>query len=179
MQDFITGSRAPPQRRVLTTVLFTDIVGSTELVSWFGDASWGDLLVRHDRVSRVEVEMCGGQWIKSTGDGLLATFDSPSRAIRCACTLRDRLRDDLDVEVRAGLHAGEIELRGNEVGGIAVHLAARVQEAAAPSEVIVSSTVRDLVAGSGIDFGDRGVQTLKGVSGTCHLYGVENVSTRK
>jgi DNA-binding NarL/FixJ family response regulator len=148
--------------RVLATVMFSDIVASTERAAQIGDRRWREVLDRHDELVRQQLAAHGGQEINTTGDGFLALFDAPARAIRCAVAIRDKLRA-LGIEVRVGLHAGEVELRGNDVGGIAVHIGARVTASAAAGDIIVSSTVRDLVAGSGIGFIDRGEQTLKGV----------------
>ena len=157
--------------RVLATVMFSDIVASTELAAEIGDRRWRDLLDRHDAAIRQELSRHGGREVKTTGDGFLALFDGPARAIRCAVAIRQGLLAE-GVEVRIGLHAGEVELRGDDVGGIAVHLGARVVATAAPGEVVVSSTVRDLVAGSGIGFVDRGEHDLKGVPDRWHLYAV-------
>jgi DNA-binding NarL/FixJ family response regulator len=157
--------------RVLATVMFSDIVSSTELAAEIGDRRWRDLLDRHDAAIRQELSRHGGREVKTTGDGFLALFDGPARAIRCAVAIRRGLLAE-GVEVRIGLHAGEVELRGDDVGGIAVHLGARVVATAAPGEVVVSSTVRDLVAGSGIGFVDRGEHDLKGVPDRWHLYAV-------
>jgi DNA-binding NarL/FixJ family response regulator len=157
--------------RVLATVMFSDIVSSTELAAEIGDRRWRDLLDRHDAAIRQELSRHGGREVKTTGDGFLALFDGPARAIRCAVAIRQGLLAE-GVEVRIGLHAGEVELRGDDVGGIAVHLGARVVATAAPGEVVVSSTVRDLVAGSGIGFVDRGEHDLKGVPDRWHLYAV-------
>jgi class 3 adenylate cyclase len=175
IEEFLTGTRhAAPADRVLSTVLFTDIVGSTELAARLGDASWRHLLDRHDVIARREVERWRGRPVKSTGDGVLATFDGPARAIRCAAGLRDALGAE-DIAIRAGVHTGEIELRGEDVGGIAVHIAARVESHAEPGEVLVSRTVTDLVAGSGIEFVDRGTHVLKGVPGSSQLLAVASV----
>jgi DNA-binding NarL/FixJ family response regulator len=157
--------------RVLATVMFSDIVSSTERAAEIGDRRWRDLLDRHDAAIRQELLRHGGREVKTTGDGFLALFDGPARAIRCAVAIRQGLLAE-GVEVRIGLHAGEVELRGDDVGGIAVHLGARVVATAAPGEVVVSSTVRDLVAGSGIGFADRGEHDLKGVPDRWHLYAV-------
>ena len=157
--------------RVLATVMFTDIVSSTERAVEIGDRRWRDLLDRHDALFRRELARHGGREVKTTGDGFLALFDGPARAIRCAMAIRDELRAE-GIEVRVGLHSGEVELRGDDVGGIAVNLGARVAATADPGEVIVSSTVRDLVAGSGIGFADRGEHDLKGVPDRWHLYAV-------
>jgi DNA-binding NarL/FixJ family response regulator len=157
--------------RVLATVMFSDIVSSTERAVEIGDRRWRDLLDRHDAVIRRALARHGGREVKTTGDGFLALFDGPARAIRCAVAIRQELRAE-GVEVRIGLHCGEVELRGDDVGGIAVHLGARVVATASPGEVVVSSTVRDLVAGSGIGFVDRGEHDLKGVPDRWHLYAV-------
>ncbi len=157
--------------RVLATVMFSDIVSSTERAAEIGDRRWRDLLDRHDAAIRLQLSRHGGREVKTTGDGFLALFDGPARAIRCAVAIRQGLLAE-GVEVRIGLHAGEVELRGDDVGGIAVHLGARVVATAAPGEVVVSSTVRDLVAGSGIGFVDRGEHDLKGVPDRWHLYAV-------
>ncbi len=177
MQQFLTGTRpnADHSRR-LATVLFTDIVDSTVNAERVGDAAWRDLLDRHDDVCHIEIGVCGGRWIKSTGDGLLATFDSPSRAVRCAWALRGRIRSELGIEIRAGLHTGEIETRGDDVAGMTVHQAARVQGMAGSSEVIVSSSVSSLIAGSGIALESHGTHSLKGISAPCELYRVVEVT---
>jgi class 3 adenylate cyclase len=148
--------------RLLLTVLFTDIVGSTERAREVGDRRWRELLDAHDRLARELVHREGGRLVKTTGDGILATFDGPGQAIRCAAVLREELRP-MGLDIRAGLHTGEVERRGDDVGGIAVHIGARIMGAAAPGEVLVSRTVRDLVAGSGIALQDRGTHALKGV----------------
>jgi class 3 adenylate cyclase len=170
IEEFLTGA-LPAHRsdRVLATVLFTDIVSSTEQPTQMGDRRWKELLVTHDELLRAEVERFRGRLVRSTGDGVLATFDGPGRAVRCA--LRDALHP-LGLEIRAGLHSGEIELRGDDVAGMAVHIGARVSALAAAGEVLVSRTVTDLVAGSGIEFEDRGEHGLKGVPGTWHLFSV-------
>jgi class 3 adenylate cyclase len=170
--------RRPPTpaargERMLATVLFTDIVGSTEQASRIGDRRWSRLLDTHDRVARELVERSGGRLVKSTGDGILATFDSPGAAIRCATALRDRLQQ-VGIEIRAGLHTGEIQPRGADVGGIAVHVAARVMGAAGDGEVLVSRTVRDLVAGSDIALEDRGSYALKGIAGDWQLFAIRH-----
>lgn len=177
MQEFLTGARPTlDHSRKLATVLFTDIVDSTMHAARAGDAAWRDLLDRHDDLCHIEIGVCGGRWIKSTGDGLLATFDSPSRAVRCAWALCGRIKSELGVEIRAGVHTGEIETRGTDVAGMTVHQAARVQGVAGNSEVLVSSSVRNLVAGSGITLEDRGTQTLKGIAEPCELYKVIDVT---
>jgi len=171
IEEFITGHRPVREPdRVLATVLFTDIVGSTEQARELGDRRWRELLDRHDDLARAELDRHQGRLIKTTGDGLLATFDGPARAIRCASALRD----GLPVAIRAGLHTGEVELRGDDVGGIAVHIGARVAALAGEREVLVSRTVKDLVAGSGIEFTDRGTHALKGVADEWQLYAVAN-----
>jgi class 3 adenylate cyclase/pimeloyl-ACP methyl ester carboxylesterase len=173
IEEFLTGSPpAGPEDRVLATVLFTDIVESTQRAAQLGDRRWREMLDEHDGIARREVDQFHGRLIKSTGDGVLATFDGPGRAIRCACALRDRLAF-LGLEVRSGLHTGEIELRDEEVGGIAVHLAARVAACAGPGEVLVSRTVTDLVAGSGLRFVDKGSRSLKGIEGERQLFAVD------
>ncbi len=172
MQEFLTGTR--PDRepdRVLATVLFTDIVGSTRRAAELGDARWRELLARHDALVRDQLRRHRGREIKSTGDGFLATFDGPARGLACARSVVDEVRE-LGLEIRAGLHTGECEMMGNDVGGIAVHIGARVAQLAQPSEVLVSSTVKDLVVGSGLEFADRGPQPLKGVPGEWRLYAV-------
>ena len=161
-----------PGERALATVLFTDIVGSTDHARRVGDRRWGELLDTHDRLARELVAQLQGQLVKSTGDGVLALFDRPGRGIRCATALRDRLRGS-GMEIRAGVHTGEVQLRGGDVGGIAVHFAARVMAAAAPGEVLVSGTVRDLVAGSDYVLEDRGAHALKGMAGEWRLFAVQ------
>jgi class 3 adenylate cyclase len=172
VEEFLTGRRsAHDPDRVLSTVLFTDIVGSTDRAARLGDYAWRRLLDRHDEVTRREIDSWRGRLIRSTGDGALATFDGPARAIRCAMALRDALRAD-QVQIRAGLHTGEIEVRGEDVGGLGVHIASRVEGLATADEVLVSKTVTDLVAGSGITFADRGLHDLKGVPGRWQLFAV-------
>ena len=175
IQEFLTGARrAVAPDRLLATVLFTDIVGSTQQAERLGDRRWRELLELHDQAARRWVEAFGGRLVKTTGDGILATFDSPARAIRCAAALAEDL-GGLGIQLRAGLHTGEIELRngdGGDVGGIAVHIAARVMAAAAPGEILVSRTVHDLVTGSGILLRDRGIHRLKGVQGQWQLLAV-------
>ena len=157
--------------RTLVTVLFTDIVGSTERAREAGDRRWGALLDAHDRLARELVDRFGGRLIKSTGDGILAAFERPGRAIRCATSLCDRVRE-IGVELRAGLHTGEVQFRGDDVGGIAVHIAARVMATAGPGEVLVSRTVHDLVTGSDYVLEDRGAHSLRGVAGEWRLFAV-------
>lgn len=179
IQHFLTGVRRPAgSDRVLATVQFTDIVGSTERAAELGDAAWRSLLERHDRVVREAVEGNRGRFIKSLGDGALALFDGPSRAISCATSIRDTVRD-LGLEVRAGLHTGECELfPDHDVGGLAVHIGARVCGLAGPGEVLVSSTVRDLSVGSGHTLTDRGEHDLKGVPGPWRIFAVADQSQR-
>ncbi|MDP9343263.1 MAG: adenylate/guanylate cyclase domain-containing protein [Actinomycetota bacterium] len=170
IQEFLTGVRpAPDSDRVLATVLFTDIVGSTELASTLGDRAWRDRLERHHAVVRGALAQYRGREVDTAGDGFMAAFDGPARAIRCARAIVEGVRE-LGLEVRAGIHTGECEQMGDRLGGIAVHTAARVAAAAQPGEVLVSGTVRDLVAGSGIRFLDRGEHELKGVPGRWALY---------
>ena len=173
IEEFLTGVKGTvPASRVLATVLFTDIVASTERAANLGDRRWRELLQVHDDLGTRLVEQWGGRVVKSTGDGLLATFDGPGRAIACASALRDQLAD-IDLPIRAGLHAGEVELRdGDDVGGIAVHIAARIMAEAGPGEVVVSRTVRDLVAGSDHRLEDRGTRQLRGVEGDWQLFAV-------
>ena len=173
VEEFITGERHRPEPdRTLATVMFTDVVGSTEHATRLGDREWRELLTGYYATVRKELGAFHGREVNTAGDGLLATFDGPARAIRCACAIRDRVKP-LGLQVRAGLHTGECELIGDDVGGIAVHIGARVASAANPDEVLVSSTVRDLVAGSGIKFTDRGMHTLKGVSDEWRLFAVQ------
>ncbi|HYV68264.1 MAG TPA: adenylate/guanylate cyclase domain-containing protein [Myxococcales bacterium] len=173
IEEFLTGVRPVPEiDRVLATVLFTDIVGSTERAAALGDRAWRALLDTHHRIVRQELERHRGREVKTIGDGFLATFDGPARAIRCACAIRDAVRP-LGIEVRAGLHTGECELMDDDVGGIAVHIGARVTASAGPGEVVVSRTVKDLVAGSGLRFVDRGARGLHGVPGEWRLFAVE------
>ncbi|MBA3776525.1 MAG: adenylate/guanylate cyclase domain-containing protein [Betaproteobacteria bacterium] len=170
IQEFLTGVRSfPESNRVLATVLFTDIVGSTEHAARLGDRAWRDLLDSHHALVRKELARFRGREIKTVGDAFIATFDGPARAIRCACGIRDRVTE-IGIQVRAGLHTGEIELIGDDIGGIGVHIGARVVASARPGEVLVSSTVKDLAAGSGIDFADCGARILKGVPGEWRLF---------
>jgi pimeloyl-ACP methyl ester carboxylesterase len=170
IEELITGVRHRPEPdRVLATVMFTDIVGSTESASKQGDRQWRELLNNFYAAVRKELAAFRGREVNTTGDGLLATFDGPARAIRCAGSIRERVRP-LGLQVRTGLHTGECELIGNDVAGIAVHIGARVAATASPGEVLVSGTVKDLVAGSGLRFADRGTHSLKGVPGEWHLY---------
>jgi pimeloyl-ACP methyl ester carboxylesterase/class 3 adenylate cyclase len=177
IEEFLTGARqAPVSDRILTTVMFTDIVGSTERAAALGDARWRELLSRHDELMRVELERHRGREVKTMGDGFLATFDGPARGIRCARAVADQVRS-LDVALRAGLHTGECELIGDDIGGMAVNIGARIGALAGADEVVVSSTVKDLVVGSGISFTDRGAQQLKGVPGEWRVFAVDRVET--
>jgi pimeloyl-ACP methyl ester carboxylesterase len=170
VQEFLTGTRtAPTPERMLATVLFTDIVDSTQTATQLGDSRWREVLEGHGRAVRDALEQFDGREVKSTGDGFLATFDGPARGIHCARTILDS-SDSLDIRVRAGLHTGECEVIGEDIGGIAVHIAARVSALAGADEVLVSRTVKDLVAGSGIVFTDRGTHELKGVPDVWQLY---------
>jgi pimeloyl-ACP methyl ester carboxylesterase len=172
LEEFLTGARSPRESdRVLATVLFTDIVGSTERAARVGDARWREMLAAHHAIVRRELTRYRGREIDTAGDGFFATFDGPARAIRCAAAIRDGVRA-VDLQVRAGLHTGECELVDGKVGGIAVHIGARVSSVAAPGEVLVSSTVKDLVAGSGIAFDDRGEHELKGIPQAWRLFRV-------
>jgi class 3 adenylate cyclase len=172
IREFLTGVREPAQpERVLTTVLFTDIVGSTERARELGDRRWRDLMQRHHELVRRDLERFRGTEVDTAGDGFLATFDGPARAIRSGKAIVDSVRT-LGLEIRAGLHTGEVELAGGGVRGIAVHTGARVASHAGAGEVLVSQTVKDLVAGSGIEFDDRGAHELKGVPGEWRLYAV-------
>ena len=172
IEEFLTGARgAPEPERVLATVLFTDIVGSTERAVEVGDSRWRELLERHNAMVRAELVRHRGREIKTVGDGFLATFDGPARAIRCASAVCENARG-LGLDVRAGIHTGECELIGQDIGGIGVHIGARVAALAEPSEVLVSRTVTDLVAGSGIAFEPRGERELKGVPGQWALFSV-------
>jgi class 3 adenylate cyclase len=172
IEEFVTGSRHHvDEDRILATVLFTDIVDSTRLAAEAGDRRWRELLDAHDEISAREVERFRGRRVKTTGDGMLAVFDGPARGVRCAQAVLDGLAE-LRVEIRAGLHVGECELRDDDVGGLAVHIGARVAGLAKPSEILVSRTVRDLVAGSGLRFDERGEHELKGVPDRWSLYAV-------
>ena len=173
IEEFLTGARLPVAvDRVPATVLFTDIVGSTDRAVTLGDRRWRDLLDSHHATIRRNLTRFRGHEIKTIGDGILATFDGPPRGVRCACTIVEEVRP-LGMEIRAGLHTGECEMIGGDVGGIAVHIGARVAALAGPGEVLVSSTVKDLVAGSGLRFADRGKRSLKGVPGDWHIFAVE------
>jgi class 3 adenylate cyclase len=170
--EFLTGHQAEvADDRVLATVLFTDIVDSTRLAAEIGDRDWHALLDAHDAVVRAQLARFRGREVNTSGDGFLAMFDGPQRAIRCAMTIRDAVRS-LGIEVRAGLHTGECEVRGDDIGGIGVHIGARASALAGPNEVLVSGTLRDLVIGSGLEFEERGSYELKGVPGEWHLFAV-------
>jgi class 3 adenylate cyclase len=170
--EFLTGHQAEVEDdRVLATVLFTDIVDSTRRAVDMGDRDWHALLDAHDAVVRAQLARFRGREVSTAGDGFLAMFDGPQRAIRCAMAIRDAVQS-LGIEVRAGLHTGECEVRGDDIGGIAVHIGARVSALAGPNDVLVSSTLRDLVIGSGLEFEDRGAHELKGVPGDWHLFAV-------
>jgi len=170
IEAFLTGTRSAPEHdRVLATVLFTDVVSSTQQVARMGDDRWRDLIDLHDRLAADHVSRFRGRVIKNTGDGILATFDGPARAIRCAASISHAVRS-LGIEIRAGLHAGEVELRGDDIGGIAVHTAARVMGHAGPGEILVSDTVKDLVIGSGLEFQDKGGHELRGLEGQRRLF---------
>ncbi len=170
--QFLTGQQAEvADDRVLATVLFTDIVDSTRRAAEMGDRDWHALLDAHDAVVRSQLARFRGREVNTSGDGFLAMFDGPQRAIRCAMSIRDAVQA-LGIQVRAGLHTGECEVRGDDIGGIAVHIGARVSALAAPNDVLVSSTLRDLVIGSGLEFEDRGSYELKGVPGEWHLFAV-------
>jgi class 3 adenylate cyclase len=170
IEQFLTGTRqATAAERALATVMFTDIVDSTRRAAALGDRDWRDVLERHDALARRAVESQSGRVVKSTGDGMLATFDGPARAVRCAEGMCESVRD-LGIELRAGVHTGEVELIGADVGGMAVHIGARVAAMAGAGEVLVSQTVKDLVVGSGLQFAERGEHELKGVPGEWRLY---------
>ena len=170
--EFLTGSRpAPEVDRILTTVLFTDIVGSTDHLVAVGDRRWRSLLDLHDRAVRQQLQQFRGREIKTTGDGFVATFDGPARAIRCASAII-RSNNGIGLQIRAGLHTGECEIRDDDLAGFAVHVAARIGALAGPDEVLVSPTVKDLVTGSGIEFAESSEQTLKGIPGTWTLFSV-------
>jgi class 3 adenylate cyclase len=172
VEEFLVGSRRGSEpERALATVLFTDIVGSTERAAALGDRAWRRLLERHDAAVRRALSLHRGREVKTMGDGFLATFDGPARAIRCVRALQEEV-GRLGLEVRAGIHTGEVELIGDDVGGMAVNIGARIGALAEPGEVLVSSTVRELVVGSGLEFADRGTETLKGAPGEWHLFAV-------
>ena len=167
IEQFVTGGLASlPADRALATILFTDIVESTQHAAKAGDRRWRDALERHDRLASREVARYRGRIVKSTGDGLLAAFDGPARAVRAGVALRDLVKESLGLDLRVGVHTGECEVMGDDLGGIGVHIASRVESSAEPGEVLVSSTVKDLVVGSGLRFEDRGEREFKGVPGT-------------
>jgi class 3 adenylate cyclase len=174
IEEFLTGTRgAADPTRMLTTLLFTDVVDSTDRVVAIGDRAWRTVLDRHDDAVRRQLGRFSGHEEKLTGDGMLATFDGPARAIRCGAAIRDAARQ-IGLDVRVGVHTGEVERRGTELAGIAVHLARRVCQTAQPGEVLVSRTVVDLVAGSGTSFDDRGEHELKGIPAARQLFAVTN-----
>jgi len=170
VEEFVTGARlADRADSIIATVLLTDIVGSTEILARVGPDGWRDLLDRHDAAVRRQLERYGGREVKTLGDGFLATFDGPARAVTCARAIRDAAAQ-MGMDIRAGLHTGQVDLRGNDVAGMAVHIAARVEALADPGEVLASRTVVDLIVGSGIEFEDRGDHELKGVPGSWKVY---------
>ena len=172
VETFLTGTRgARPTDRVLATVLFTDIVESTARATSMGDDAWARLLAAHDQLVERHVIGWRGEVVKFTGDGVLAVFDGPARAMECACAMRDSV-NDLGLPIRVGLHTGEVEKSDNDVHGIAVHVAARIMSVARPAEVLVSSVIPPLVLGSGLAFTDRGEHELKGVPGQWRVYAV-------
>jgi class 3 adenylate cyclase len=174
VEEFVTGTRADTDHsRMLTTLVFTDVVASTDRVVAIGDRAWGSVLDRHDEAIRRQLERFSGLQRHFTGDGVMATFDGPARAIRCGSAIRDAARQ-IGLEVRVGIHTGEVERRGTELAGVAIHLARRVCETATPGEVLVSRTVVDLVAGSGLTFDDRGEHDLKGIPEPWRLFSVRN-----
>jgi class 3 adenylate cyclase len=165
------GERPVEINRILTTILFTDIVGSTERAASLGDHSWRSLLDAHDGAIREQVRRFKGKEINTTGDGFVVSFDGPARAIRCAQAINEAMRP-VGLDLRMGLHTGECEVRGEDLGGLAVHIAARIGALATSQEILVSSTLKDLVIGSGIEFTERGSQDLKGVPGSWNLFAV-------
>lgn len=174
IEEFVTGTRGGSgAERVLATVLFTDIVGSTDRAARLGDNRWRDLLDRHDQCVRSQIGRYRGREVNTVGDGFVATFDSPSRAIECSRAIRDTLKAS-DIVTRVGIHTGEIEVRGDDVAGMAIHIGARVSSLAGPGELLVSSTVKDSVVGSSMEFEERGEHTLKGVPGTWRLFSVKD-----
>jgi class 3 adenylate cyclase len=176
IEEFLTGSRTPVTLdRVLATVLFTDIVGSTEKAATLGDRRWRDLLDQHNTVIRTELVRFRGREVKSLGDGFLATFDGPARAIQCAKAMVTALRS-LGLQIRAGIHTGEVEIAGDDIRGIAVHITSRVASLGGTDDIVVSRTIKDIVAGSGIKFEDFGVHVLKGVPDDWQLYRVADLA---
>ncbi|HXW81277.1 MAG TPA: adenylate/guanylate cyclase domain-containing protein [Acidimicrobiales bacterium] len=179
VEEFLTGERPQLEiERILTTIVFTDIVGSTERAASVGDQRWRSLLDAHDKTVRGQLRQFRGREINTTGDGFVASFDGPARAIRCAHAIVEAI-SDLGIDVRIGMHTGECEVRGEDLGGLAVHIAARVGAFASPGETLVSRTVKDLVVGSGIEFEDRGEHELKGVPGSWQLFAVSPEPTGK
>jgi class 3 adenylate cyclase len=174
-QEFLTGAKPPhSEDRVLATILMTDIVSSTEKLNELGDSRWKNFLLKHNEIVRKELARYRGHEVKTMGDGFLATFDGPARAIKCACSIRDEVKG-LGIAIRAGLHTGECELIGeDDIGGVSVHVAQRVQTKARPEQVLVSGTVKDLVSGSGIQFNDLGMHSLKGIPGEWRLFEVRS-----
>ena len=172
IEEFLTGARpASVQDRILVTVLSTDIVGSTDLAARLGDRRWLDLRAAHDGLVRTHLDRYRGEEVDTTGDGFLATFDGPARAVRCASEIASAVRS-LGIEIRAGLHSGEVEIQDGQIAGIAVHIAARVMALAGEGRVLVSGTVKDLVVGSSLQFADRGSHPLRGVPGEWRLFEV-------
>ena len=172
IEEFLTGTRpASAQDRILATVMFTDIVGSTDLAARLGDQRWLDLRAAHDGLVRTHLGRYRGEEVATTGDGFLATFDGPARAVRCASEITSAVRS-LGIEIRAGLHTGEVEIQDGQIAGIAVHIAARVMALAHEGRVLVSGTVKDLVVGSAIQFADSGSHQLRGVPGEWRLFEV-------
>jgi len=167
----LKGRAIPSPDRILSTIMFTDIVDSTNQATRLGDDAWRSLLEQHNEISRTQIAHFGGREIKQTGDGFLSSFDSPTRAIQCAIAIR-RATTDIGLQVRIGIHSGECEVLGDDIAGIAVHIAARVEAAATPDEIFVTRTVMESVTGSGLDFTDQGSHDLKGVPGTWHLHAV-------
>jgi class 3 adenylate cyclase len=173
VQEFLTGTRSPPRSdRILATLLFSDIVGSTAHASALGDSRWRELIARHDAAAARQLARFGGHQLKHTGDGFLARFDGPGRAIQCAMAIREAV-GRLDLQLRCGVHTGECDLVAGDVRGLAVHIAARIAALANTHEIVTSSTVKDLVVGSGIEFAERGTRTLKGVPGKWKIYAVQ------
>ena len=178
VEEFLTGvAPVPVADRVLATVLFTDIVRSTELAADMGDRRWRTILDDHHAVVRRNLDRYRGNEINTTGDGFLATFDGPARALTCACAIRDEIRT-IGIDIRAGVHTGEVERQGDDLAGIGVHITARVAGEASGGEVLASRTVKDLVAGSGIGFSDRGEHELKGVPGSWSLFASSTADRR-
>jgi class 3 adenylate cyclase len=174
IQDFITGVRpAPTPKRALATLLFTDIVDSTRKAAELGDRKWRQLLDEHYRVTRRQLGRFDGHEVKTVGDGVLAIFDGPARAVRCAAAIRDEV-GELGLGLRAGLHTGEIEVEANDIAGLGVHIGARISALASAGEILVTSTVRDLVVGSGLEFDDRGTRELKGVPGEWRVFALRS-----